>query len=119
MKSDFSAQLQELYIVAKRYLSFQIDVAKFSLAERVALLLGGLALGLIGLLSGGILVLFLAFSAASLFRTIMSPALAHLTVAGCIAVLFLLLYLLRKPLILNPISRLVSKIIFKNDNRNN
>ena len=49
----------------------------------------------------------------------MSPALAHLTVAGCIAVLFLLLYLLRKPLILNPISRLVSKIIFKNDNRNN
>ena len=75
MKSDFSAQLQELYIVAKRYLSFQIDVAKYSLAERVALLLGGLALGLIGLLSGGILVLFLAFSAASLFRTIMSPAL--------------------------------------------
>ncbi|MBP3299776.1 MAG: hypothetical protein J6L73_08895 [Muribaculaceae bacterium] len=115
MKSDFTAQVKALFQLAKRYLTLQIDVARFSLAERITLLLGGLAIGLIGVMAGSILVLFLAFTARDLFRTLMSPALANLCVAGCVVLIFAIIFMLRKPLILNPISRLVSKIIFRNE----
>lgn len=119
MKSDFTSQVKDLFKLLKRFLTLQLDVARFSLAERVTMLIGGLAIGLIGVLTGGIIVLFLALSAADLFRTLMSPALAHLCVAGSILVLFLLLFILRKPLILNPISRLVTKIIFRKEPESN
>lgn len=113
MKSDFTSQIRDLCKILKRFLILQLDVARFSLAERVTILIGGLAIGLIGVLIGVIVVLFLALSAADLFRTFMSPALAHLCVAGSILVLFIILFILRKPLILNPISRLVTKIIVR------
>ena len=42
----------------------------------------------------------------------MCPALAYLSTAGIFFVLCLLLVLLRKPLILTPISRLLTRILF-------
>ena len=44
----------------------------------------------------------------------MCPSLAYLSTAGAICVLLVLLYLFRKPVLLNPIARMLTRIFFDN-----
>ena len=71
-----------------------------------------LIIGFVCLLLGVVVLIMLAFSLAEAFRLIMDPALAYLSTAGVICLLLILLYLLRKPLLLNPIARLITRVFF-------
>lgn len=110
MKNDFTQLLKEIFTLGKRYIKLQIDVAKLTLAERLTLLLAGITLGLIAVLFAGFIILLFAFAAADLFKEIMYPALAYVSTAGVVAIILLIIYLLRKQLIINPIARMISKL---------
>lgn len=43
----------------------------------------------------------------------MSPAMAYVATAGIVAIFLLTIYLMRKWLIINPIAKMVTKLVFK------
>lgn len=112
MKQSFTDQLKELLKLGKRYMSLQADCLRLTAAEKMTVLFSSLALGLIGILLGALCVVLLAMSAVCAFGEMMSPWLAYLCVAGIVALLAVLLVVLRKVLIVNPIAKLISRLLY-------
>lgn len=111
MKKSFMDESKELFKLGRRYLGLQLDCLKLTASEKATLLIASLTMGLIGILMCALCVVLLAMSAVSLFGEIMNPALAYLCVAGCVAVLTFVVFLLRKYIIINPIARLITKLV--------
>ncbi|MBD5231054.1 MAG: hypothetical protein K2M14_04825 [Muribaculaceae bacterium] len=108
--SDFTQLFKQTIDEGKRYVMLQVDIAKLTAAEKLTLLISGITMGLIAVLCICFIMLLLAFAAADLFKEIMCPALAYTATAGSVLVVLLLIYFLRKHLIINPISRLLTKL---------
>lgn len=112
MKMNMLDEIRSIFDQSKTWLRLEIEYAKLTIAEKLTLLMSSLILGFVCLLLGVVVLIMLAFSLAEAFRLIMSPALAYLATAGAICVLLALLYLLRKPILLNPIARLITRVFF-------
>ena len=111
MKKTFMDEIKELITLAKRYLKLQTDCIRLEAAEKSTVLLSSLALGLICILIGALVVVLLAMSAVCAFGTFLEPWLAYLCVAGILIILVVLLCLLRKYLLGNPIAKLITKLL--------
>ena len=112
MKNNLLDDIRSLFEQSKTWITLEIEYAKLTVAEKLTLLLGTLIIGFVCLLMGMVVLIMLAFSLAELFMLMMVPALAYLSTAGVICVLLLLLFLLRRQLLLNPIARLITKVFF-------
>lgn len=110
MKSNLSDEIRNLFEQSKQWLVLEVEYAKLTIAEKLTLLLGSLIIGFVCLLLGMVVLIMLAFSLVELFKLMMSPALAYLSTSGVICLLLLILFLLRRQLLLNPISRLITKV---------
>ena len=117
MKSSIIDQLNKLKSEALRFVEVSIEYAKFTAAEKFTMLGGMLVLGIVCLAMLAFVFIFLGFSCAELFKLFMPAALAYLSTAGVFLLLCILLILLRDPLILTPISRLLTRILFDTKNR--
>lgn len=110
-REEILTNLKTSVRLGRRWLSLETEYIRLSLTEKLAMILGGVALAF--LLS--LLTLFLIFMAsmalADVFSGFLPVWLAYLCVAGVYALLAILLFLLRKPLILDPIARFLSRII--------
>ncbi len=112
MKINLLEEIRSIFDQSKTWLRLELEYAKLTIAEKLTLLMSTLIIGFVCLLLGVVVLIMLAFSLAEAFRLIMNPALAYLSTAGVICLLLILLYLLRKPLLLNPIARLITKVFF-------
>lgn len=112
MRLKIVDEIRGIFEQSKTWLTLEVEYAKLTLAEKATVLITSLILGFVCLLLGMVVLILLALSLSELFMTLMSPALAYLTVAGIILMLLLLLYMLRKPLLLDPVARLITKVIF-------
>lgn len=111
MKTSLIDQLKELITLAKRYLKLQTECVKLQAAEKSVILISALTIGFICILLGALIVVLLSMAAVCAFGAFLEPWLAYLCVAGIILFLAILIVLLRKPLIINPISRMITKLI--------
>jgi uncharacterized protein YqhQ len=112
MKINLLEEIRSIFDQSKTWLRLELEYAKLTIAEKLTLLMSTLIIGFVCLLLGVVVLIMLAFSLAEAFRLIMDPALAYLSTAGVICLLLILLYLLRKPLLLNPIARLITRVFF-------
>ena len=112
MKINLLEEIRSIFDQSKTWLRLELEYAKLTIAEKLTLLMSTLIIGFVCLLLGVVVLIMLAFSLAETFRLIMDPALAYLSTAGVICLLLILLYLLRKPLLLNPIARLITRVFF-------
>lgn len=112
MKESFFSEIKETIAQSKQWVTLEVEYAKLTVAEKFTVLLSSLLIAAVCLLFGMVVLIMLAFSLAELFKLMMSPALAYLSSAGCIVVLVAVFYLCRRPLLLNPLSRLITKVIF-------
>lgn len=112
MKENFVESIQSIYTNGKRWIELEIEYYKLTAAEKLTVLMTALIFAFAGMLVGMLVVLMLAFAAAHAYQLIMAPWLSYLCTAASMILLFALLFLLRRPFIENPISRLVSKLIF-------
>ena len=112
MKMNMLDEIRSIFDQSKTWLRLELEYAKLTVAEKLTLLMSSLILGFVCLLLGVVVLIMLAFSLSEAFRLIMNPALAYLATAGAICVLLALLYLLRKPILLNPIARLITRVFF-------
>lgn len=111
MKEKFSDSLHSIYENGKRWIELEIEYAKLTAAEKITVLMTTLIFGAVCLLLGMVILILLAFALVNVFQSFLSAALAFLCVAGILVVFVALLFFLRKPLLENPISRLISKLI--------
>ena len=112
MKINLLEEIRSIFDQSKTWLRLELEYAKLTIAEKLTLLMSTLIIGFVCLLLGVVVLIMLAFSLAEAFRLIMDPALAYLSTAGVVCLLLILLYLLRKPLLLNPIARLITRVFF-------
>lgn len=113
MKTKLTDELKEIITHSKSWIDLEIKYVKLTAAEKFTILMSQLILGAVALIIGNVILVLLAFSLAELFQTFMNPALAYLAVAGVVAVLLLIVYFLRKPLLLNPIAKFITKLFIE------
>lgn len=112
MKLNLIEEIRAILDQSKTWLTLEVEYLKLTAAEKLTLLMTSLILAFVFLLLGVVVLIMLAFSLSEAFKLLMNPALAYLSTAGAICLLVGLLYLLRKPLLLNPLARLITKIFF-------
>lgn len=117
MKSKLTDDIREIFSQGVNWAKLEISYIKLTAAEKLivlvsSMIIGGLAL----LLLLPVFIMFL-FALADVFKLIMPPTLAYLTVGGIVLILLALLYCFRKQLIINPVSRFITKVILDTHNR--
>lgn len=110
MKEKLTDELKDIFVQGKNWMKLEVEYAKLTLAEKMTMLFSAMIIGAVCLLMGMVVLILLAFALVELFRLMMSPALAYLSSAGVIVVLIVLFYLFRKPLLLNPIARFITRL---------
>ncbi len=110
MFKNTASHLHPLWEEVKEYLKLNVENAKLSAAEKVVTLLSAVALGVIILVLGIFILIFLSISLAQLLCNFMHPAWAYLIVGGVFLLISAVVILLRKTLIIDPVSRFISRI---------
>lgn len=102
----------------KNYVSMEVEYAKISLVEKLAEIFSTIAIVAIVLIMCSGVLFYLSFSFVAYMDEILgSEVLAYLVVSGLIALLLLLLIVLRKWLVINPIARFLSRLLLTPDDK--
>ncbi len=111
MRLKIIDDIQTIVEQAKKWASLELEYAKLNIAEKLTTILTFLIIGFLSALLGFVALILFGFALVELFKLIMAPALAFLTVGGIVILLLVLLLLLRKPLLFNPLARLFTRIL--------
>ena len=102
---------EELWAELKKYLTLQIDYAKLSTVEKLVVLLSAIAMVAVMLILGACVLFYLSFAVVFMLSdAIGSTWGAYLIVSGIFLVLMLVVYALRQKLILDPVSRFLTRL---------
>ena len=112
MKANLIDEIRNIFEQSKTWVQLEVEYAKLTIAEKLTMLMTSLILGFVCLLFGMVILIILALSLSELYKTLMCPALAYLSTAGSIMVLIGLLFIFKKPLLLNPLTRLMTRVFF-------
>lgn len=105
-------EVKGLFEQSKTWLQLEIEYAKLTIAEKLTVLLGTMFIGLVCMMVGLVILVLMICAVVEVFKLLMTPCLAYLSTAGVMLFFLALLVLLRKPLLLNPIARLISQLLF-------
>ena len=102
---------EELWAEMKKYLTLQIDYAKLTTVEKLVVLLSAIAMVAVMLILGACVLFYLSFAVVFMLSdAIGSTWGAYLIVSGIFLVLMLVVYALRQKLILDPVSRFLTRL---------
>lgn len=101
---------KRLLEVGRKYLSLSIEELKLTMAEKVTVLISTAAVvAIVGALSI-LLFLFITLAVVNWLATVMPIALAYAIVAVFFLICGVIVFLLRKSLIVDPIARFISRL---------
>ena len=105
---------KELFAEIKKYVTLQVDYTKYTVTEKMVVLLSATATALIlGALGFGVLF-YLSIALAGYVAEVGDCQWgAHAIVAGIYALLLVFAMIMRKPMIVDPIARFLSKLFLK------
>ena len=102
MKQKFLDEIKEMFVQAKVWLECETEYLKLTASEKFTILLSSLIMGAICLMLG--------IFALALMSMALVDLLAFLSVAGIVLLIALLVVLLRKQLLYNPIARFITRL---------
>lgn len=117
MRLKIIDDIQGIFDQAKNWVTYEMEYAKLTLAEKLTMLFTTLIIGFLCALLAFVVMILLGFALVELFKMIMCPALAFLTVAGILIVLLVILWLVRKPLLLDPLAKMLTRILLDKKNK--
>lgn len=117
MRFKIIDDIQNIVEQGKSWATLELEYAKLTLAEKLTMLMTTLIIGLICLLLGMVVLILISFCFVALFANIMSNALAFICVAGIILLLLVLLWVFRDPLLLNPLAKMITRILIDNSEK--
>ncbi len=109
-------EIRNLFSDSREWIRLEIEYAKLTLAEKLTVLMSALVLGAVCLLMFIVVLILLCFALVYVFELFMNPGFAFLSVAGVLILLIVAVFLLRKPLLLDPLARLISKVFLDSIN---
>lgn len=112
MKEKLIDEIKDILKQSASWARLELEYAKFTVAEKFTMLVSTLIIGAVCMLLGVIVLILLAFAGVELFKLMMAPALAFCSMAGVMCVIVLLIYLCRRPLLLNPIAKFITRLFF-------
>lgn len=111
MKKNLKEEIQDLFTQGKEWVQMEIEYAKLTGAEKLSVILSMLLLSIVLLIVSFVVLIVFAFALIDLFSLMMCHALACVTVGGIFLFIMVCIFLLRKYLIINPMAKLISKLI--------
>ncbi|MCM1110895.1 MAG: hypothetical protein NC336_06805 [Clostridium sp.] len=100
-----------LWDTLKRYLSLKGEDLKLMVSEKTTVLLSTLIVCIVLTVLGAATLLFLTFALAHWIGETLGLPWAYLIIAGFYILLLVLIVILRKPLIIDPVSKFITKVI--------
>ena len=94
----------------KEWLTVELDYMKLTAAEKISVLVSSLILVIVLFIVFMVVLIVFAFALVDLFCLFMPHALACVTVGGILLLFIGLLYILRVPIVINPVTRLITKL---------
>lgn len=94
----------------KEWLTLELEYMKLTAAEKVSILLSTLILVIVLFIVFMVVLILFAFALVDLFNLFMPHSLACVTVGGILLLLIGSLYLLRNQLVVNPITKLITRL---------
>ena len=113
MFKDFFADVIELKDEFMTYLRLETDYLKLTVTEKLVKITTSLVFIIMAMVTGVFVSLMLSFALAYVFMLFLPGWAAFLCTAGVFVLLLLMFFLLRRPLIMNPISKAVTRTLFK------
>ena len=104
--------IKKLWELVQEFLRLYLENAKLTVAEKVTVLVTTAALAVVGTLFFVIIFFFLSLGLANLLAIWVGNVWSYVIISGAYVVVLALLVLLRKPLIMNPIARFLTRLIF-------
>lgn len=104
-------QVQSLWQRIKELFLLKYEYTRLTVAEKATILLSGIAIALILFLVAAVAVFFLSIALSHLLAESVGPVWSAVIVAGIYIIILLVVLALRKQLIVNPISRFITRLI--------
>lgn len=103
--------LQNLYDSIKRLITLNLDYARLTAAEKMTVLLSSIAFYAMVAILGTLVLIFVSIGVGHLLATTVAKVAAYLYVAAFYLALFILLFVFRKKLFIDPTARFISKLL--------
>lgn len=97
----------------RSYLSLRLEYAKLTAADKLTVVITLLCLGLIAVLLGTVVLFFVSLAVVQFIAPYTGLGWAYMIMAGSVALLLIALVMLRKPLLINPLSRFLTRVILR------
>lgn len=107
----YKSRFDTLRLSLRRLLHLYVENAKLTVAEKLTLLLSAAVVFVIATICVTFALAFAGVALLETFELVMSPIAASAIIAGVFILLALLVFLLRKPLIINPMARYLSRML--------
>ena len=110
MEKKVGEEMKSVVTEVKDWLSLELEYLKLTAAEKISVLVSTLILVIALFIVFMVVLIVFAFALVDLFNLFMCHALACVTVGGILLLLIGGVYLLRTPLVINTITRLITKL---------
>lgn len=111
MSEQAQTSLHGLVSTLRRLGGLYLENARLTAAEKLTLLFAAVAAYSVAMILGMVALVFVTMGIATLLSDYIAPYWIYLIVAGVFVGIIVLLFALRKPLLIDPIARFVSKLI--------
>ncbi|MCM1490532.1 MAG: hypothetical protein NC095_06880 [Muribaculum sp.] len=106
-------QFKTIIARSKDWAALELEYAKLTAAEKITVLAGAAVTGMVCLMLGMTALLMFGIALAYLLQEVMIKSLAFL-ISGCIIIIVMLIvYFLREKVIMNPIAKIITRILLK------
>lgn len=103
----------KLWEVARRYFSLNVENIKLTATEKITMVLSAMVLIMAGVLLGVTLLFFIALALVQFLAPYVGTGWAFMIMAGFVAILGAVVFVMRNTLIVNPVSRFISRVLLK------
>lgn len=109
--SNDNSSFTVIWQMIQRLCRLYVSKARLDLSEKLARLFSGVALALIVLILGICVMVFLTLALSAVLTDVLPDYWSYLIIGGFYVIVILLLIALRGPILINPITRFISRII--------
>lgn len=117
-KKENIDNFRELIAEVKRYLTLQKEYAKIEMAEKLSIIVSTLVMCMVFILIGAIALLYFSFALAYFMAQYVGGLAVSLSIMGGILLfLILIIYILRKRIIINPLVNFLARLFLNDSNK--
>ncbi len=111
--------IRELWKCIKRYIALNIDNAKLNLTEKLTLIFAATAFYFVAILLSVVIVFFVSMAMCEMLSQYLDILYVYLIMSVFYLLLLFIIYLMKKVLFLNPISKFISRLMLNPPKENN